>query len=244
MKDLTGSIAVVTGASSGIGRAIALRLAAEGVALRLVGRNEDSLRQVAEAAATPRAAAARCYRADVASDEDLERLAASLARDAARIDVLVHCAGRLTLGRVADAPVGDLDLQYRTNVRAPYVLTQRLLPALKAGGGQVVFVNSSIWQNARSGISQYAATKYALKAFADSLRDEVNPEGVRVLSLFLGRTATAMQEAVHAAEKRAYRPEFMIQAEDVAETVLHALRLPPTAEVTDLHVRPFRKAPE
>lgn len=81
-----------------------------------------------------------------------------------------------------------------------------------------MFINSSVGIVARGGIGPYAATKHALKAIADSLRDEVNKDGIRVLSIFLGRTATPMQEEVHRLEGKPYRPERLLQPEDVAET--------------------------
>lgn len=87
-------------------------------------------------------------------------------------------------------------------------------------------MNSSIWQQARAGLSQYAATKYALKAFTDSLRDEVNGDGIRVLSMFLGRTATPMQADLHEHQGVPYHPEHLIQPEDVAMTVLNMVTLP------------------
>ncbi len=114
---------------------------------------------------------------------------------------------------------------------------------IKCCEGQIVMLNSSVWQQARSGLSQYAATKYALKAFTDSLRDEVNDDGVRVLSIFLGRTATPMQANLHEQQVAPYHPEALIQPEDVALTLLHILTLPQTSEVTDIHIRPMRKSP-
>lgn len=95
--------------------------------------------------------------------------------------------------------------------------------------------------NARGSVGQYSATKYALRAFADSLRDEVNADGLRVLSVFLGRTASPMQATLHEMEKKTYNPERLIQPEDVAAIVLAALSVPYTAEVTDIHIRPLRK---
>ena len=164
-----------------------------------------------------------------------------LHRDCERIDILVHNAAAMRMGRIADAPVEDLDLQYRTNVRAPYLLTQGLLPMLRQRRGQIVFMNSSAGLTAGAGVGPYAATKHALKALADSLREEVNRDGVRVVSVFPGRTATPLQEQVHAWERRPYRPERLLQAEDIAATVVNALCLPPTAEVTDIKIRSMTK---
>jgi len=90
-------------------------------------------------------------------------------------------------------------------------------------------------------VGRCAASKHALRAIADSLQDEVNPNGVRVLSVFLGRTASPMQADNHRAEKRPYRPEWLIQPQDVAAVVLDALRLPRTAEVTEIRMSPMRR---
>jgi NAD(P)-dependent dehydrogenase (short-subunit alcohol dehydrogenase family) len=142
-----------------------------------------------------------------------------------------------------NAKAEDLDLQYAINVRAPYLLTQRTLHLLKAARGQVVFVNSSVGLAVkRADVGQYGATKHALRAIADSFREEVNSKGIRVLSVYLGRTATPMQEALFQQEGRAYRPEVLMQAGDVASVVIHALTLPASAEITDISMRPMAKS--
>lgn len=240
MSALAGRVAVVTGASRGIGEAVALALAASGARLCLVGRDEDALLRVAQAA--QHAGPHRCYRGDLADNADVERLAAALQRDHDAVDVLVHAAGILHRAPFEEALAAQFDVQYRINVRAPFVLTQRLLPQLKAAQGQVVFVNSSVGLSARANVGQYAATKHALKAVADGLREEVNAHGVRVLSLFGGRTATRMQAELHAMEGKAYEPEALIQPEDVAALALQVLSLPRSVEVTDISLRPMRKS--
>ncbi len=113
---------------------------------------------------------------------------------------------------------------------------------LRARRGQIVFINSWAGFNARAGAGQYAATKHALRAIADSLREEVNSEGLRVLSVFPGRTATPMQETMHAIEGKEYLPERLQQPEDVAAVVVNALLLPRTAEVTEIRMRPLINA--
>ena len=242
MKNLSGQIAVITGASSGIGKAIALCLAEQGLTLCLIGRDSASLELVANSAEkfSPKV---HTYQADLTKDEDLRILVEGIQNDVPCINILVHCAGVLTAGRMEAADVTDLDTQYCTNVRAPYTLTKGLLSMVISCAGQIVMMNSSIWQQARAGLSQYAATKYALKGFTDSLRDEVNGDGVRVLSMFLGRTATPMQADLHEQQGASYHPEALIQPEDVALTILSLLTLPKTSEVTDIHIRPMRKSP-
>ena len=237
MTALANQIAIVTGASSGIGRAIVLGLAAQGATLCLVGRKLDTLDVVAEEA---RKTARRVlgYRTDLTVDEDIQNLADALRRDVGAVDMLIHSAGAISLGSLEAESIENLDWQYRTNVRAPYALTRALLPMLKSRRGQIVFINSTAGLSARASQGQYAATKHALKAIADSLRDEVKADGLRVLSVFLGKIATPMQEYVHKKEGRAYHPKQLVQPEDVASVVIHALSLPRTAEVSDLTIGP------
>lgn len=240
MPAFKGQVAVVTGASRGIGRAIALGLAAEEASIYLVGRDTAALDAVAESAGkgTPRPVA---HRADLTNDEDIRGLAKRLHREFGHLDLLVHSHGSYLRGPVASVPAADLDLLYRANVRSVYLLTQSLLPLLKARRGQIVFVNSSIVGSAQAELGQYAATQQALKALADSLRQELNPEGVRVLAVYPGRTATPRQAGIHALEGKPYHPERLIQPEDVAFMVISALKVARTAEVTDIHLRPMLK---
>ena len=240
MPSLTAQTAVVTGASSGIGAAIALCLAEEGAKLHLIGRNASALDEVAQRARahSPRVLT---YRADLTVDEDLANLQAVLKRDCDTLDTLVHSAGVIAMATVETASLSDFDRQYRTNVRAPYALTQALLPMLRAQQGSVVFINSSAGMNTRAGISQYSATKCALKAVSDSLRAEVNADGIRVLSVYPGRTASPQQAAIHKAEGKAYSPELLMQPTDVARIIVDALKVNRTAEVTEINIRPMRK---
>jgi len=237
---LKGRLAAVTGASSGIGRAIALALAHRGARICAIGRNPVTL---AETVAGIRPFSdVTGFQIDLTSDQSFEPLVRHL-EGVGKLDLLVHGAGVIHQDPTEQARIEDLDLQYATNIRAPYLLTQRLLSLLTAARGQVVFINSTLGLNAkRAEIGQYAATKHALRAIADSLREELNPKGVRVLSVYLGRTATPMQEALLREEKKDYHPEVLLQPEDVASVVVHALTLPATAEVTDISIRPMRKS--
>jgi NADP-dependent 3-hydroxy acid dehydrogenase YdfG len=243
MNSLHGHIAVVTGAGSGVGQAIACALATQGATLCLVGRTPATLEATASSINTTKATT-RCYPTDLTHDDAVQELAEQLHREWDAIDILVHSAGVFAMGKIEAAPVTELDLQYRTNVRAPYLLTQALLPLLRRRQGQVVFINSLVVLTAGGQIGQYAVTKHALTALANSLREEVNAEGLRVLSAYIGSTASPMQAMVHAMKGAAYRPEYMLQPSDVAAVVLNALCLPRTAEVTDISIRPMRKPPQ
>jgi len=144
--------------------------------------------------------------------------------------------------RIEGADDAAFQEHFAVNVLAPYSLTRRLLPLLQRARGDVVFINSSIVSNPSEATLQYAATKHALKGLADALRQEVNAQGVRVTSVYPGRTATPMQEQVSASEGKPYRPERLLQPEDVARIVVGVVSLPATAEVTEIHVRPAQKS--
>jgi short-subunit dehydrogenase len=177
---------------------------------------------------------------DLTQDAELSSLAVRLRSDFQHVHILVHSAGVFRRGSVADSPATDFDLQYRTNVLVPYALTQALLPILEPQRAQVVFVNSTAGLTAAANLSQYSATKHALKAIADSLRQEVNRDGIRVLSLYLGRTATPMQACIHTMENKEYLPGNLMQPEDVAAVLTNALSLARTAEVTEIRMRPLK----
>ncbi len=238
---LAGCIALVTGASSGIGRAIAISLVQNQSTVCAAGRDHARLQSLAEFVLNPSNLV--FFRDDLTKEGVVDRLARRLSDDFGRLDILVHSAGVIQRGGMDENPVANLDLQYAINVRVPYVLTRHLLPLLRRAHGQVVFINSSAGLVARTAeVGQYAATKHALKAVADSLREEVNEDGIRVVSAYLGRTATPMQNALHREEHKPYLPERLLQPEDVASVILHTLALPYSAEVTDIAVRPMMRS--
>lgn len=235
----SNQVAVVTGASSGVGKAVALALAAQGASLAIVGRDLETLLAVAREMPAG-AGEVKCYVADLTTTADLLTFTAQVMADFGRVDFLVHCAALLMRARLAVATLEDFDLQYACNVRAPFWITRQFLPSLLEHQGAVIFINSSAGLGAKPDMGQYAATKHALKAIADGLRQEVAGTGLRVLSIFLGRTATPMQAALCASEGKAYDPTLYIQPEDVARSILATLELPRSAEITDLTLRPTR----
>jgi NADP-dependent 3-hydroxy acid dehydrogenase YdfG len=234
----------VTGASSGIGYAIAVRLVAEGATVTAVGRNREHLnRLVVAASIADGSGSGRIFSAQVdLTDDDGRKVLVSHLSNGARIDLLVHSAGVYRRGEHVSAPIDDLDTLYATNVRAPYALTQELLPMLRAGGGDIIVLNSTVGLQASSHVGQYAATHHALRAITDSLRQEVNTDGIRVCTLHLGRTATPRQEQIFRQEGRPYNGELLLQPEDVADVVVSVLTLPARAEVTELHLRPAQRS--
>jgi NADP-dependent 3-hydroxy acid dehydrogenase YdfG len=236
-KPLSKKVAVVTGASSGVGRSIAFALAEQGADLALLGRRIRLLRAVAKKCSESGSRAV-CYRLDLDNESEIQEMKKQVTKTFGGVDILVHSAGVIARSNVATATAKEFDWQYRSNVRVPFALTRLFLPTLTERKGHIVFINSTMGLVGAAGVSQYAATKHALRGLADSLREEVNAQGVRVLSVFLGRTATPMQAKVHQWEGKSYTPERLIQPEQVASVVLGALVLGPEAEVTDIRIRP------
>jgi NADP-dependent 3-hydroxy acid dehydrogenase YdfG len=235
-----GRRCVVTGATSGIGERLALALAERGDLVWALGRSAERLERLAFAAEELPGRVVP-VEADFESEEQIGAASERILAETQQIDILAHSAGAMALGSFESIEPSTLDELYRVNLRAPFVLTRRLLAALKAARGQIVFVNSSAGLRASAENALYAATKHGLKALADGLRDEVNPEGVRVISVYPGRTATPMQRSVHDYEGRDYNSELLLQPDDVVDVVLAALDHPETGEVTDVSVRPMRK---
>jgi short-subunit dehydrogenase len=228
-----GANAIVTGASSGIGRAIALSLGRAGMRVLLVGQDGGRLADAARASG----ADAETLACDLTTAEGFDKLAA---RVPACLGVLVHAAGLYEFAPVSATEPVIMDRLLNVNFRVPHQVTRLCLPALRAAQGQIVFVNSSQGVNATRQAGGYAATKHALKALADSLRAELNADGIRVLSIYPGRTATPMHASIYAAEGREYIPERLMQPEDIATMVVAALSLGRSAEVTDIMIRPMR----
>jgi len=241
MDNLKNQVALITGASSGIGKAIALALAGQGTELFLAARGKEALSETAKEAQKAGASAHTCS-LDLTKDEGISALGEKLEREAAGLNILVLCGGAIAHGPLEKAPIADLDLMYRSNVRGHYALIQTMLPLLRNAQGQIVFVNSSAGLRSPANAGQFSATQHAFRSLADSLRDEVNAYGIRVLSIFPGRTATPRMERLFAKEGRTYKPELLLQPEDIAEMVTHSLRLPRTAEVTDISIRPMQKS--
>jgi NADP-dependent 3-hydroxy acid dehydrogenase YdfG len=241
MISLSDHVAVVTGAGSGIGRAIACALAIQGAKVCLVGRTFEKLEGTANSF-PPSASRPFIWPTDLTVDAQMDKLRDNLRMQFGKVDVLVLCAGLIAQGAVKDASLEDFVALYSANVRAPYRLVQILLPMLIEGPGQIVFINSSVGLTAPPNVSQFSSTQHALKAIADSLRSEVNAEGIRVLSVYPGRTATPRQKLLYEKRGNEYRPELLLQPEDIAAVVINSLTLPRSAEVTDISIRPLLKS--
>jgi NAD(P)-dependent dehydrogenase (short-subunit alcohol dehydrogenase family) len=223
---------LVTGAGSGIGAAVANRLLSRGDHLVLVARSEERAEDLV--AVYP---GSDTLVADLADPGGLElALAEASLPDA--LDSVLHVAGVVDLNPVEAIPLAQWREQLDVNLIAPALLTRAALPAVRSAGGTIVFVNSSAGLVASASWAAYAASKFALRALADALRAEEVSHGVRVTTVFPSRTATPMQEKVHAQEGGSYDASRWIRPDTVAETILHVLDLPGDATIPEVTVRP------
>jgi NADP-dependent 3-hydroxy acid dehydrogenase YdfG len=217
--------AMITGASGGLGSAIAKALAPTHT-LFLAGRPSSRLDEVASRYG------ATTWPMDLA---DFDAIPAAV-EPIVELDVLIHNAGVAYPGRVAESTVDQWRSTMDVNVIGAVALTLALLPALRAADGHVVFVNSGSGINASPGLASYSSSKFALRAFADSLRNDERP--LRVTSVHPGRIATVMQEGLVAYEGREYDPSQFLSPEAVAKVIADAVNAPLDAHIHEVIVRP------
>lgn len=226
---------LITGATGGIGAAVAELLYAAGHDLVLTGRSAARLDDTA-ARLTHGEGGSDRVRTLVVDLTDPRAIEPALAgAELPPLDAVVHSAGVVDLGTVADTRPDEWMTQLMVNTAAPAELTRLLLPALRAARGHVVFVNSGAGLRANPGWSAYAASKHGLRALADALRAE-EPE-LRVTSVYPGRTASEMQRRVREQEGGEYDPGAYMSALTVAKVIVNAIDTPRDATVTDVSVR-------
>ena len=168
---------------------------------------------------------------DLADDESV----AATADIVDELDVLVHNAGVAFPDELAESRIHDWRTTFEVNVIGAVALTQALLPALRRAKGQVIFVNSGAGLNVLAGMASYSASKFALRAYADSLRAE--EPTLRVTSVHPGRIATAMQRRLVAFEGGAYNPKHYLKPETVARAIADIVATPPDGHVHQVVIR-------
>ncbi|CAN5548205.1 SDR family oxidoreductase [soil metagenome] len=217
--------ALITGASRGLGAAIAAALAPTHTLL-LAGRPSVELDAVAERHG------ATTWPMDLTDDESIEASSEVLAE----LDVLVHNAGVMYPGRVGETSPDEWRATFAVNVVGAVSLTLALLPALRQAGGHVVFINSGSGRNVSAGMASYSASKFALRAFADSLR--ADEPALRVTSVHPGRIDTDMQRDLVAYAGGDYDPAKFLRPETVATVVAQVVATPPDGDVHEVVLRP------
>jgi 3-oxoacyl-[acyl-carrier protein] reductase len=207
------TLAVVTGASRGIGRATALALATRGVGLALLGRPSPALDETCRLAEA-RGASAACVACDLRDAQAVERAGARVLAELGTPDVVIHNAGTIVRAPVEATRLADWDDQLAVNLRAPFVLTRSLLPAMRArGAGRLLFVASISATLGSPRAAAYAASKWGLVGFMKSLAEEISDSGLMTVAILPGSVATDMLDGSGFSAR--------MSAEDVAGTLIH-----------------------
>jgi NADP-dependent 3-hydroxy acid dehydrogenase YdfG len=228
MTDELRPVALVVGATGGIGGAVAALLA-DHYRVGLAGRDEVALQKLSETMP-----GSFCWPIDLLDVQAASEMPSQLSE----LSLLVHCAGLFAYGTIADSPVNVWREVFEVNVFGVAELTRRLLPALRASQGRVIVVNSTAVTGSPASRAAYAASKAALRSFADALHQEELGNGIRVTSVYPGRVDTKTQQAVSAAEGRPYEPESHLRASSVAEAILWVTSAPSDAHITEFEVKP------
>ena len=228
-------VAVVTGGTRGIGLAVVRDLAPTHHVV-VGGRSEEGVQRVV--AGLPSAQGFVADLGDCAPGGSLARALDRLVPALPRVDVLVHSAGILRHGSVADAPVSDWTESLTVNVVAVAAVTRALLPALRTTHGLVITVNSGSGFTSGAASGAYSASKFALRALTDALREEERAHGVRVTSLHPGRVDTDMQHELVGHEGADYDAAAYLDVESVVAAARLAIDAGPGTSVDLVSVRP------
>ena len=232
---LAGRVALVTGASRGIGRATARALAREGCAVALAARNEKELR---EAAGEIEADGGRALvlAADVADAAQAEALPGRAQQGLGGLDFLINNAGIGCRGKVDELALADWDRVFAVNLRGVFLVTKGAVPILKKqGGGHIVNIASVAGLAANPGISAYNATKFGLMGFSESLMLELRHDRIKVSVICPGSTDTHFGAGGPGGPGR----ENFLSAEDVADAIVDLVATAPNALISQVHLRPL-----
>ena len=240
---LSGKTALVTGASSGIGRGAAVALAEAGARVALVARRAGRLKDLAARIEASGGQALVCP-ADITDEAEATRVVEDAAGHFGGLDILVNAAGMTQTGQVENGDLADWRYVFELNFWAGLYMSRAAIPALKAGGGDIVNISSTAGRRpVGATFGPYAASKFALTAFTESLRAEVTTAGIRVCIIEPGATATEVHqhirdERVRESTRQHVQKDGALQPEDVAAAIVFVVSLPRHVNVSQLMVRP------
>jgi len=240
---LAGKVAIVTGASSGIGEATALALADVGATVAIAARRSDRLEALSKRI-LDQGGEVLSITADVSDEAQVKAMVQKTHAEYGRVDILVNNAGVMLLGMVDGANTEDWRRMINVNVLGLMYATHAVLPIMKAQGeGHIVNISSVAGRVANAGTGVYNATKWAVGAFSESLRKEVYQNNIRVTIIEPGLVATELPQHITdpTAKERAqqfYSSVKALESEDIAAAIAYAVTQPPHVNVNEILIRP------
>ncbi len=246
-EELKGKIAFVTGASSGIGEATARMLAQHGASVALVARREERLQQIAQEINASGGRAISLV-ADVADEVQVKTAFEKAHTELGGLDIVVNNAGVMLLSPIANADTEDWRRMIGLNVLGLMYCTHAALPFLQAQkSGHIVNISSTAGRTVREGVGVYNATKWAVGAFSESLRQEIYRDNIRVTIIEPGIVATELQSHItHQQSKEQIQATTQkmqpLQSDDIARAILYAVTQPNHVNVNEILVRPTEQA--
>jgi NADP-dependent 3-hydroxy acid dehydrogenase YdfG len=236
-----GRVAVITGASSGIGEATARALAADGHRVALLARRVDRIQKLTEDIGE----SAVAIEADVTERDSIAAAADRVQEDLGGADILINNAGVMLLGPFSEEQRSDYRQMIETNLLGAITTTEVFLDQLRDGVGDLVNISSVAGRTARPGNAVYAATKWGINGWSESLRQELQP-GIRVMVIEPGAVATELTDHITHAETKRATEEFVkdlaIRPEDIAEVIAFAVGRPRRMTLNEILVRPTAQA--
>ena len=230
MTELNGRVAIITGASSGIGAATAKALATQGVKVVLAGRNEDKLNQVAQ---TLNEEAVHIVPTDVTIQTDVDALVAQAIDTFGQVDIFVNCAGLMRSSKITDYQVDAWDAMVDTNIKGLLYSLNAILPKFEAqGSGHVVNLASISANEVSKASALYSATKSAVLMIFNGLEKELAKTGIKTTSILPGMVDTPMTEHSDFGGRKKLDPE------NIADAIVYALTQPAHVNVNEVTVRP------
>ncbi|MCW2953120.1 MAG: NADP-dependent 3-hydroxy acid dehydrogenase YdfG [Conexibacter sp.] len=237
----TGPVAVITGASSGIGEATARALAADGCRLALLARRADRIQALADELGD----GAIAIEADVTDRDSIVAAAERVENELGGADILVNNAGVMLLAPFTSDQKAEIRQMVEVNLLGAMTATEVFLDQLRDGGGDLVNLSSVAGRTARPGNAVYAATKWGMNGWSESLRQELQPD-IRVMVIEPGAVATELTDHItHADTKQAAEQmyeEMSITAEDIAEVIAFAVNRPRRMTLNEILIRPTGQA--
>ncbi|WP_210135491.1 SDR family oxidoreductase [Staphylococcus sp. GDX8P80P] len=230
MTELNGRVAIITGASSGIGAATAKALVTQGVKVVLAGRNEDKLNQVAQ---TLNEEAVHIVPTDVTIQTDVDALVAQAIDRFGQVDIFVNCAGLMRSSKITDYQVDAWDAMVDTNIKGLLYSLNAILPKFEAqGSGHVVNLASISANEVSKSSALYSATKSAVLMIFNGLEKELAKTGIKTTSILPGMVDTPMTEHSDFGGRKKLDPE------NIADAIVYALTQPAHVNVNEVTVRP------